>query len=155
MATIFYSLYPWTSCLIRHLYKNSFHRNPDSFETSFQLTGFVWSIFYSCKKNSDFKSIRGLTGWEVPSNSTRISGRRFYDRKYVYCSQAKWEEVKRKRAGSHVLFLNSLLLLLFVCFLLSFFEYPLIGASVYERVASFGSIFMDRYPTTNKMFKQM
>ena len=41
--------------------------------------------------------------------------------------------MKRKRVGSNVLFLNSLLLL-FVClfFLLSFFEYPLIGASAYE-----------------------
>ena len=37
-----------------------------------------------------------------------------------------------KRAGSRVLFLNSLLLLLFCLFLLSFFEYQLIGASAYE-----------------------
>ena len=61
MATIFYNLYPWTSYLIRHLYSGSLHKNPDIFETAFQLTGFVWPIFYSCKKKRDFKSTRGLT----------------------------------------------------------------------------------------------
>ena len=50
-------------------------------------------VFIRVKK-SDFKSIRGLTGWE---------------------------RVKKKRAESRILFLNSLLLLLlFACFVFAF-----------------------------------